>query len=208
MADIHACFRCYWVSIDTFPRKLSLPGNQMWVYRADELETGYPRRLDTLGLPSDVQQINAAFNFRKNRKTYLFSADKFWRWAEVSCCGAVSHLCNKALLLGCLQLILQHWAASGPALCWVWPSLRSKPQHYTAPEFLAFITLLFNCHRKWFESVLRKLSGAFWRMTLFGCEQIRWRQEDHGPRLPQNYWWILERHPWWHRLSVQSQRYW
>lgn len=79
MADIHACFRCYWVSIDTFPHKLSLPGNQMWVYRADELETGYPRRLDTLGLPSDVQQINAAFNFRKNRKTYLFSADKFWR---------------------------------------------------------------------------------------------------------------------------------
>lgn len=62
-----------------FPHKLSLPGNQMWVYRADELQTGYPRRLETLGLPSDVQQINAAFNFRKNRKTYLFSGDKFWR---------------------------------------------------------------------------------------------------------------------------------
>lgn len=51
----------------------------MWVYRADELEPGYPRRLDTLGLPSDLQQINAAFTFRKNRKTYLFSGDQFWR---------------------------------------------------------------------------------------------------------------------------------
>lgn len=55
------------------------PGNEMWVYRADELQTGYPKRLHNIGLPSDVQQIDAAFNFRKNRKTYLFSGDKFWR---------------------------------------------------------------------------------------------------------------------------------
>ena len=52
----------------------------MWVYKADELERGYPKRISSLDLPTDLQQIDAAFNFRKNRKTYLFSGDKFWRW--------------------------------------------------------------------------------------------------------------------------------
>lgn len=51
----------------------------MWVYKADELEKGYPKRLSSLDLPTDLQQIDAAFNFRKNRKTYLFAGDKFWR---------------------------------------------------------------------------------------------------------------------------------
>uniref|UniRef100_A0A7N8WK23 72 kDa type IV collagenase n=1 Tax=Mastacembelus armatus TaxID=205130 RepID=A0A7N8WK23_9TELE len=54
-------------------------GNEMWVYRGDELERGYPKRLSSLELPTDLQQIDAAFNFRKNRKTYLFAGDKFWR---------------------------------------------------------------------------------------------------------------------------------
>uniref|UniRef100_A0A3B3C9A7 72 kDa type IV collagenase n=1 Tax=Oryzias melastigma TaxID=30732 RepID=A0A3B3C9A7_ORYME len=57
-------------------------GNQYWVYRADELESGYPRRISNLGLPDDVQHIDAAFSFRRNRKTYLFSGDKFWRYDE------------------------------------------------------------------------------------------------------------------------------
>uniref|UniRef100_A0A8C8A0D3 72 kDa type IV collagenase n=1 Tax=Oryzias sinensis TaxID=183150 RepID=A0A8C8A0D3_9TELE len=57
-------------------------GNQFWVYRADELQSGYPRRLSNLDLPDDVQRIDAAFNFRRNRKTYLFSGDKFWRYDE------------------------------------------------------------------------------------------------------------------------------
>uniref|UniRef100_A0A8C4DI44 72 kDa type IV collagenase n=1 Tax=Dicentrarchus labrax TaxID=13489 RepID=A0A8C4DI44_DICLA len=60
----------------------SLTGNEMWVYKADALETGYPKRLSSLDLPTDLQQIDAAFNFRKNRKTYLFAEDKFWRYDE------------------------------------------------------------------------------------------------------------------------------
>lgn len=59
-------------------------GNEIWIYRADQLETGYPKRLSSLGLPTDLQQIDAAFNFRKNRKTYLFAGDKFWRYDETS----------------------------------------------------------------------------------------------------------------------------
>uniref|UniRef100_A0AAQ5YHD5 72 kDa type IV collagenase n=1 Tax=Amphiprion ocellaris TaxID=80972 RepID=A0AAQ5YHD5_AMPOC len=57
-------------------------GNEVWMYKADELEKGYPKRLSSLDLPTDLQQIDAAFNFRKNRKTYLFAGDKFWRYDE------------------------------------------------------------------------------------------------------------------------------
>uniref|UniRef100_A0A8C2XGG1 72 kDa type IV collagenase n=1 Tax=Cyclopterus lumpus TaxID=8103 RepID=A0A8C2XGG1_CYCLU len=57
-------------------------GNEMWVYKADELEKGYPKRLSSLELPTDLQQIDAAFNFRKNKKTYFFAGDKFWRYNE------------------------------------------------------------------------------------------------------------------------------
>lgn len=54
-------------------------GDEVWVYKADGLEKGYPKKLSSLGLPSDLQHIDAAFNFRKNKKTYLFAGDKFWR---------------------------------------------------------------------------------------------------------------------------------
>uniref|UniRef100_A0A3B5LZI7 72 kDa type IV collagenase n=1 Tax=Xiphophorus couchianus TaxID=32473 RepID=A0A3B5LZI7_9TELE len=74
-------------------------GDEMWVYKADELERGYPKRLSSFGLPTDVQQIDAAFNFRKNRKTYLFSADKFWRYDESS----------KAMDPGFPKLIAESW---------------------------------------------------------------------------------------------------
>jgi len=57
----------------------SILGTEIWIYKADELERGYPKRLSSLDLPTDLSQIDAAFNFRKNRKTYLFAGDKFWR---------------------------------------------------------------------------------------------------------------------------------
>uniref|UniRef100_A0A8C6THY6 72 kDa type IV collagenase n=1 Tax=Neogobius melanostomus TaxID=47308 RepID=A0A8C6THY6_9GOBI len=46
------------------------------------IEVGYPKSISSLGLPSEIQQIDAAFNFRKNRKTYLFSGDQFWRYDD------------------------------------------------------------------------------------------------------------------------------
>nr|XP_020655704.1 72 kDa type IV collagenase [Pogona vitticeps] len=58
-------------------------GNEYWVYSASTLERGYPKKLTSLGLPPDVQRVNAAFNWSKNRKTYIFAGDKFWRYNEV-----------------------------------------------------------------------------------------------------------------------------
>lgn len=54
-------------------------GNEYWVYSASTLERGYPKPLTSLGLPPDVQQVDAAFNWSKNKKTYIFAGDKFWR---------------------------------------------------------------------------------------------------------------------------------
>lgn len=54
-------------------------GNEYWVYSASTLERGYPKPLTSLGLPPDVQRVDAAFNWSKNKKTYIFAGDKFWR---------------------------------------------------------------------------------------------------------------------------------
>lgn len=63
----------------TNTRCASAPGNEYWVYSASTLERGYPKPLTSLGLPPDVQRVDAAFNWSKNKKTYIFAGDKFWR---------------------------------------------------------------------------------------------------------------------------------
>ncbi|KAK5934957.1 hypothetical protein CgunFtcFv8_020360 [Champsocephalus gunnari] len=57
-------------------------GNEVWVYKADALQSGYPKRLSSFGLPTDLEKIDSVFNFRKNRKTYMFAGDQFWRYNE------------------------------------------------------------------------------------------------------------------------------
>lgn len=57
----------------------SAPGNEYWVYSASTLEPGYPKPLTNLGLPPDVERVDAAFNWSKNKKTYIFAGEKFWR---------------------------------------------------------------------------------------------------------------------------------
>lgn len=58
-------------------------GNEYWIYTASTLERGFPRKLTNLGLPPDVQRVDAAFNWSKNKKTYIFVKDQFWRFNEV-----------------------------------------------------------------------------------------------------------------------------
>lgn len=60
-----------------------LPGNEIYIYSASTLERGYPKTLSSIGLPSDVHKIDAAFSFSKSKKTYLFSGNRFWRYGLV-----------------------------------------------------------------------------------------------------------------------------
>ncbi|XP_024001431.2 72 kDa type IV collagenase [Salvelinus sp. IW2-2015] len=54
----------------------------MWIFNADQIEKGYPKRISSIGLPTDLKGIDAAFSFGKSQKTYLFAGDKFWRYNE------------------------------------------------------------------------------------------------------------------------------
>uniref|UniRef100_A0A6Q2XMF3 72 kDa type IV collagenase n=1 Tax=Esox lucius TaxID=8010 RepID=A0A6Q2XMF3_ESOLU len=63
-------------------RTVFFAGNEMWIFNADQIEKGYPKRISSMGLPTDLKKIDAAFSFGKSKKTYLFAGDKFWRYNE------------------------------------------------------------------------------------------------------------------------------
>lgn len=54
-------------------------GNEYWVYSASNLDRGYPKKLTNLGLPPDVQRVDAAFNWGRNKRTYIFAGDRYWK---------------------------------------------------------------------------------------------------------------------------------
>lgn len=57
-------------------------GDEIYIYSGSTLERGYPKSLSSIGLPSDVHNIDAAFSFSKSKKTYLFAGNRFWRFNE------------------------------------------------------------------------------------------------------------------------------
>ena len=44
------------------------------------MQAGYPRGIHTLGFPSTVRKIDAAFSDKEKKKTYFFAEDKYWRY--------------------------------------------------------------------------------------------------------------------------------
>ncbi|XP_058925888.1 stromelysin-1-like [Kogia breviceps] len=57
-------------------------GNQFWAIRGREVQAGYPRDIHTLGFPSTIRKIDAAFSDKEKKKTYFFVEDKYWRFDE------------------------------------------------------------------------------------------------------------------------------
>uniref|UniRef100_A0A673HY71 72 kDa type IV collagenase n=1 Tax=Sinocyclocheilus rhinocerous TaxID=307959 RepID=A0A673HY71_9TELE len=55
-------------------------GDEMWVYSASTLERDYPKKISSMGLPSDLHGIDAAYSFHKSKKTYLFAGNNFWSY--------------------------------------------------------------------------------------------------------------------------------
>uniref|UniRef100_A0A8C1A5F7 72 kDa type IV collagenase n=1 Tax=Cyprinus carpio carpio TaxID=630221 RepID=A0A8C1A5F7_CYPCA len=76
-------------------------GDEMWVYSASTLERDYPKKISSMGLPSDLHRIDAAYSFHKNKKTYLFAGNKFWRYNEA----------KKKMDPGYPKLIADSWSA-------------------------------------------------------------------------------------------------
>ncbi|KAG8328951.1 Matrix metalloproteinase-15 [Homalodisca vitripennis] len=58
--------------------------NKYWVYNGNDIVEGSPRPISDYGLPNTVKKVDAVMVWAKNRKTYLFSGDRFWRYNETS----------------------------------------------------------------------------------------------------------------------------
>uniref|UniRef100_A0A671R261 72 kDa type IV collagenase n=1 Tax=Sinocyclocheilus anshuiensis TaxID=1608454 RepID=A0A671R261_9TELE len=76
-------------------------GDEMWVYSASTLERDYPKKISSMGLPSDLHGIDAAYSFHKSKKTYLFAGNNFWRYNEA----------KKKMDPGFPKIIADSWSA-------------------------------------------------------------------------------------------------
>uniref|UniRef100_A0A8C1QLP0 72 kDa type IV collagenase n=1 Tax=Cyprinus carpio TaxID=7962 RepID=A0A8C1QLP0_CYPCA len=76
-------------------------GDEMWVYSGSTLERDYPKKISSMGLPSDLHGIDAAYSFHKSKKTYIFAGSKFWRYNEA----------KKKMDPGFPKLIADSWSA-------------------------------------------------------------------------------------------------
>lgn len=59
-------------------------GKQYYLFSGNRLERGYPRPLTDLGLPSQLDKINAAMVWGHNGQTYFYSGNMYWRFDEDS----------------------------------------------------------------------------------------------------------------------------
>ncbi|KAL0272400.1 UNVERIFIED_CONTAM: hypothetical protein PYX00_005383 [Menopon gallinae] len=59
-------------------------GRMYYVFNANHLEMGYPRPLHHLGLPRDLERVDAAMVWGHNGKTYFFSGTMYWRFDEAT----------------------------------------------------------------------------------------------------------------------------
>lgn len=54
------------------------------MFDGNTLLNGYPRPLTDLGIDKSVKNIDAAFVWGYNSKTYFFNGDMYWRFDEKS----------------------------------------------------------------------------------------------------------------------------
>ena len=60
-------------------------GQQYWVFNGNQLAENFTsegRPLTSLGLPSEIKNIDAAFVWGHNRKTYFITGEMYWRFNE------------------------------------------------------------------------------------------------------------------------------
>ncbi|XP_074641164.1 matrix metalloproteinase-17-like [Tubulanus polymorphus] len=66
-------------------RIIFFKGNKYWVFESNHAEAGFPpegRPVTELGLPHNIERVDAAFVWGHNHKTYFMSGDMYWRFNE------------------------------------------------------------------------------------------------------------------------------
>lgn len=59
--------------------KLFILGKEYYVFNSNELEYGYPKPLTNLGLPRELNKIDAVLIWGHNNRTYFFSETVYWK---------------------------------------------------------------------------------------------------------------------------------
>ena len=60
-------------------------GNKFWVHDGNRFEPDSPGLLSDLGLPGGLDQLDAAFVWGKNEKTYFFRNNLYWKFDDQVC---------------------------------------------------------------------------------------------------------------------------
>ncbi|XP_043928522.1 matrix metalloproteinase-18-like [Protopterus annectens] len=58
-------------------------GTTFWALNGYDLVRGYPKSIDSLGLPLSIKRLDAAVHNENNGKTYFFAGDKYWSYDEI-----------------------------------------------------------------------------------------------------------------------------
>lgn len=56
----------------------------MWALNGYEVVDGYPKYINTLGLPNTVKKVDAAVHISDTGKTLLFTDEEYWRFVFIS----------------------------------------------------------------------------------------------------------------------------
>uniref|UniRef100_A0A6P7F8V5 Matrix metalloproteinase-25-like n=1 Tax=Diabrotica virgifera virgifera TaxID=50390 RepID=A0A6P7F8V5_DIAVI len=63
---------------------LIFTGDKFWIHTGNNFLSRSPEPLTHLGLPEYVTKIDAVQNWKRNKKTYFYGMDRFWRYNETS----------------------------------------------------------------------------------------------------------------------------
>jgi len=61
---------------------ITLLGNKYWIFEANTLAPGYPKPITSIGLPADLDKIDAAMTWGPRKSIYFFSGERYWKFDE------------------------------------------------------------------------------------------------------------------------------
>ncbi|KFQ74906.1 Stromelysin-2, partial [Phoenicopterus ruber ruber] len=68
--------------VDKKDRVIFFKDDQYWAVSGYNIETGFPKPIQDLGLPTSVRKIDAAVHDQNTKKTYFFVGNKYWSFNE------------------------------------------------------------------------------------------------------------------------------
>jgi len=61
---------------------LFFSGDKYWISNGNVFSGEHPRSITDFGIWRNITKVDAVFVWGKNRKTYIFAGDKYWRYDD------------------------------------------------------------------------------------------------------------------------------